>query len=90
LHTTPREFIHLFAPHKDTIDDYGYKGVAFSIQHKHCEFLQIGIHPYEQITCYYEAPSQPVTWVYTHPHIPAVVRMRFANASLRAPPARLL
>ncbi|WP_143080866.1 hypothetical protein [Chitinophaga rupis] len=89
LHTTPREFIHLFAPHEDTIDDCGYKGNAFSIQHKHCEFLQIGVEPYEQITFHYEAPSQSVTWVYTLPHIPAAVRQRFADASLRAPPAKV-
>jgi hypothetical protein len=90
LHTTPREFIHLLAPHHDTLDDHAYDGIAFSNKHRHCDFLQIGVEPYEQISFHYLAPVQPVQWIYALPYIPVVEKPRYTHASLRAPPALFL
>lgn len=88
LHITPREFLHLLAPHEDTTDSHAtYHGTAFSIKHKHCDFLQIGVEPYEQISFHYQAPVQSLQWVYAQPHVPVVEKLRPASASLRAPPA---
>ncbi|KAA2240666.1 hypothetical protein F0L74_31465 [Chitinophaga agrisoli] len=90
LQITPREFIHLLAPHQDTVDkeDHGsHTSPVFSVKHKHCDFLQIGVPPYEQITSEYIAPTQPVIWVYTLPYIPVAAISCVTNAALRAPPA---
>lgn len=87
LNTTPREFLHQFAPHEDTQDQHHHDGLVFSVKHKHCEFLQIGVEPYEQITSHYYAAVQSVEWVYALPYIPAVEKPRYTHASLRAPPA---
>jgi hypothetical protein len=88
-HTTPREFLHQLAPHQDTQDHHNkkYDGLSFSEKHKHCDFLQIGVEPYEQISFHYQAPVQPVQWIYALPYIPAVERQHYADASLRGPPA---
>ncbi len=41
--TTPHDFIHLFAGHKDTIDHYYPGRTDVSNKHIHCEFLRIAI-----------------------------------------------
>ncbi|HEY6082516.1 MAG TPA: hypothetical protein VIU45_03605 [Chitinophagaceae bacterium] len=41
--TTPHDFIHLFAGHKDTIDHYYPGKTELSNKHIHCEFLRIAI-----------------------------------------------
>jgi hypothetical protein len=44
--TTPRDFLHLLADHKDTMD-LVYNGTAqLSGQHIHCGFLHIDIAPF--------------------------------------------
>ncbi|GAA0524700.1 hypothetical protein [Chitinophaga japonensis] len=91
LHITPREFLHLLVPHEDTRDDHAaYDGTAFSIKHQHCDFLQIGVEPYNQISFHYQAPVRSVLWTYALPYIPVVEKLRYADASLRAPPARFI
>jgi hypothetical protein len=90
LHTTPREFLHQWTSHQDTQDQHGcadFDGLAFSVKHKHCEFLQIGIEPYVQVNAYHPPAAQPVQWIYAMPYIPAVAKISHADASLRAPPA---
>ncbi|WP_298731739.1 hypothetical protein [uncultured Chitinophaga sp.] len=90
LHTTPREFLHLFAPHQDTVDPHSCTssdGLAFSVKHQHCEFLQIAIEPYEQANVYHAPVARSVRWIYAQPYIPEVVKISHADASLRAPPS---
>ncbi|UCJ07502.1 hypothetical protein KTO58_28235 [Chitinophaga pendula] len=90
LHTTPREFLHLFAGHQDTIDQidasHAPDGLTISTAHQHCGFLQIGIEPYEHIRSVYTSPVQQIVWTYLQPFIPVCTITPHHAAGLRAPP----
>ncbi|HEY0610458.1 MAG TPA: hypothetical protein VGD35_12395 [Chitinophaga sp.] len=95
LHTTPREFLHQFASHRDTKDQdqhscADFDGLAFSVKHKHCEFLQIAVEPYEQANAYYPTAARSIQWIYALPYVPTVAKISHADASLRAPPSSLI
>ncbi|WP_147323457.1 hypothetical protein [Chitinophaga silvatica] len=87
LNTLPREFIHEFAGHHDTVDAWHHEGAALSELHQHCDFLQIAIEPYEPIAAFYFVLAQPIKWEYP------VLKVVNANkpfqrfSSPRAPPA---
>jgi hypothetical protein len=47
LGSTPKEFIHGFANHKDTIDSRSpSKGLTFGNKHHHCAFLSFNLLPF--------------------------------------------
>ncbi|MBS1774075.1 MAG: hypothetical protein JST82_14545 [Bacteroidetes bacterium] len=69
--STSREFIHLFAGHKDTIHTHSQKeGLSFENKHHHCSFLDDAlplyvndfvnpvIHVKEQAYCIYNSRLQ--------------------------------
>ncbi|WP_143304806.1 hypothetical protein [Chitinophaga vietnamensis] len=88
FNTVPREFIHSFAGHHDTEDDWQQvDGTAISGHHRHCDFLQIGVEPYEPIATEYIVPVQKVVWVFMTPPIQATAHVLHRDLSPRAPPA---
>ncbi len=89
INITPREFVHLFADHEDTHDTV-VKGLAFSAEHKHCSFLNIGVPPYEIVGFSYCPVIVSVAWdnsivplVQYHYSLPSI-------AFLRGPPSTVL
>jgi len=50
LYTTPRDFVHQFAGHEDTIDEQcsplQTDGLMLSVQHQHCEWLHWAVEAY--------------------------------------------
>ncbi|MFY0252454.1 hypothetical protein ACDQ55_00720 [Chitinophaga sp. 30R24] len=87
MDTFPREFIHDFAGHHDTVDTPHHQdGPAFSVHHRHCGFLQIGIEPYEPFVTYYIAPVQQVIWIFSPLPIPETPHTDYYNLTPRAPP----
>jgi hypothetical protein len=88
LNTIPREFIHEFTGHHDTVDVFHlHDGPAVSDHHRHCDFLLIATEPYEQFVTYYIAPVQKVIRVILSPQIPATAHVVYYNLTPRAPPA---
>ncbi|MBO9730378.1 MAG: hypothetical protein J7623_17190 [Chitinophaga sp.] len=88
INTLPREFIHEFSGHHDTTDViHHHDGVTISEEHRHCDFLQIGIEPYEPFATVYIAPAQKVTWVFYPLSIPETTYATYYNLTPRAPPA---
>lgn len=93
INNTPRDFIHALAGHTDTVDIsicHPDNGPAFSEQHRHCDFLQIGMEPYEQADFISLVPSREVIWAFISPAIPELHVTPFRSLSLRAPPAEQL
>ena len=90
INTTPREFIHEFAGHHDTVDILHQRdGVTISEQHRHCDFLQIGVEPYEPFASCYVAPVQKVIWVFYPLSIYETTYVALYNLNPRAPPATI-
>ncbi|WP_143059105.1 hypothetical protein [Chitinophaga arvensicola] len=90
INTIPREFIHEFAGHHDTDDViHHHDGLTFSEHHQHCDFLQIGIEPYDLVVTTYIAPVQPVIWVFLPLTLPETSHVAYFNLTPRAPPAIL-
>ncbi|WP_349316391.1 hypothetical protein [Chitinophaga sp. MM2321] len=90
LNTVPREFIHEFVGHHDTQDQHSpIGGTTISDHHRHCDFLQITIEPYDQYTTYYIAPVQQVIWVFSPRPLPEITHTFHRDLSPRAPPAML-
>ncbi|NLR56550.1 hypothetical protein HGH93_00460 [Chitinophaga polysaccharea] len=88
LNTIPREFIHEFAGHHDTVDAvHQHDGLTISEQHRHCDFLQIGVEPYEPFVTYYIAPVWQVNWIFFPLPIPETTHATYYNLTPRAPPA---
>ncbi|MET7001076.1 hypothetical protein [Chitinophaga defluvii] len=91
FHTAPREFIHQFAGHDDTMDVHALPGtVSFSVPHTHCDFLQIEVAPFEPASYFYTAPIQQVAWIFAQPFMPVVKHIPYRDLSPRAPPAYLI
>jgi hypothetical protein len=44
---TPKEFVHLFADHHDTVHCHTGEGLAFESEHHHCDFLCFTLPPFE-------------------------------------------
>jgi hypothetical protein len=44
---TPKEFIHNFANHKDTVDINIAKGLVLDKVHHHCSFISFNLMPFE-------------------------------------------
>ncbi|NIG53104.1 hypothetical protein [Chitinophaga sp. Cy-1792] len=87
LNTLPREFIHEFANHHDTHDVIHPKGESsVSTAHRHCEFLQIGVEPYDEIVSHYIVPVQKLVWVFLSPTVAAISHQTFRDLAPRAPP----
>ncbi|WP_291907937.1 hypothetical protein [Chitinophaga sp. CB10] len=87
MNSLPREFIHEFSRHHDTHDTIHPVGeVTISSHHQHCDFLQIGIEPYEVFVTSYIAPVQTVIWVFQDPACPAPAHAVHRNLPPRAPP----
>lgn len=90
INTIPREFIHEFAGHHDTADPlHHHDGLTISGQHRHCDFLQIGVEPYELFVTLYIPPVQKVIWVFSPLTLPETTHVPYYNLTPRAPPARL-
>ncbi|WPQ63066.1 hypothetical protein SIO70_32380 [Chitinophaga sancti] len=89
FNTTPREFIHqVFMDHHDTRDTpIPHDGLAFSIKHQHCKFLQIEPEPYQHTSTFFAVLAQSVLWNYANPVIPAITQEDYRMLSPRAPPA---
>jgi hypothetical protein len=87
INTIPREFIHTFAGHHDTEDAIHYHdGLTISTEHRHCDFLQIGVEPYEVFVTSYIAPALKVSWVFYPLPLTALAGATYYNLSPRAPP----
>ncbi|HEY9258620.1 hypothetical protein [Chitinophaga sp.] len=90
INTIPREFIHEFSGHHDTVDAvHQHDGVTISEHHRHCDFLQIGVEPYEPFVTLYIAPVQKVIWVFYPLSIPETTHTTYYNLTPRAPPAAI-
>ncbi|MGN7820173.1 hypothetical protein ACTJJB_08580 [Chitinophaga sp. 22536] len=90
LNTVPREFIHLFAGHHDTQDVHTpVGGTVFSEQHRHCDFLQIGVEPFDQYTTDFISPVRPVIWVFQPRPLPETSYVTYRHLSPRAPPSEV-
>ncbi|MBC9930884.1 hypothetical protein [Chitinophaga qingshengii] len=90
LNTVPREFIHLFAGHHDTQDLHApVGGVTVSEEHRHCDFLQIGVEPFEQYTTTFISPVRPLIWVFQLLDLPETSYVPYRDLSPRAPPSAL-
>ncbi|RBL92754.1 hypothetical protein [Chitinophaga flava] len=88
FNTLPREFIHAFAGHHDTKDERcPAGGITISEHHRHCEFLQIGVEPYEQYTTTFIAPVWLVIWVFHPQDLPETSYDTHRDLSPRAPPS---
>lgn len=49
LGTTPKEFIHLFVSHKDTVHKECYSsGFSYEKPHHHCSFLNFNLMPFAE------------------------------------------
>jgi hypothetical protein len=48
LGTTPKEFIHSFTNHKDTVDKLPSKGFVIDNKHHHCVFLGFNLMPFAE------------------------------------------
>ncbi|MCW3463178.1 hypothetical protein [Chitinophaga nivalis] len=87
INTIPREFIHHFAGHSDTEDERVIThGITISEQHRHCDFLQIGVEPYTQFSADYFAPVRKISWIFYPPAILAATLAVYHDLSPRAPP----
>ncbi|QJB35195.1 hypothetical protein HF324_29360 [Chitinophaga oryzae] len=90
LNTVPREFIHIFTNHHDTQDTHASAGDAmFSGEHRHCDFLQIGVEPFDQYTTTFIAPVRPVIWVFQPRQLPETSYVTHRDLSPRAPPVEV-
>ncbi len=88
INTAPREFIHEFAGHHDTDDAvYYHDGPIVSTQHRHCDFLQIAIEPYDIFVTAYIAPVQQLSWVFYPLPLTVLATAACYNLTPRAPPA---
>jgi hypothetical protein len=88
LNTFPREFIHEFAGHHDTVDSLQHHhGAVLSVQHQHCDFLQIAIEPYEPISVFYFVLAEPIEWIYPVLKVSGSRTISVDHSSPRAPPA---
>jgi hypothetical protein len=88
LNTLPREFIHEFAGHHDTVDAWHHhEGASVSEKHRHCDFLQIAIEPYEPIVVFYFVSPQPIEWAYPVLKVASAGTTVDNPSSPRAPPA---
>ena len=86
--STPKEFIHNFANHADTIDSRISKGLVIDKVHHHCSFLSFNLMPFA------EGFQQPLLRLikqsFQIQHATAVavfVPYSTATLSLRGPPA---
>ncbi|MBV8255848.1 MAG: hypothetical protein JO154_24850 [Chitinophaga sp.] len=87
FNTLPREFIHEFANHHDTHDIVHPVGkTTISSLHKHCDFLQIGIEPYEPFAVSYLTPVIKLTWIFQSPMFSSPRYQVHRDLSPRAPP----
>lgn len=90
INTIPREFIHVFAGHHDTEDQPCAAGdLTISEHHRHCDFLQLGVEPYEQYITDYVSPVRRVIWVFNPLELPETTYTPYRDLSPRAPPAMI-
>lgn len=93
FYNTPRDFVHLFTGHEDTLDETEQSvptdGLTISDEHRHCEWLHWDVAVYlgaDDITIH------AVSYLYGTLTESLPVRTYKANpryCSLRAPPASL-
>jgi hypothetical protein len=86
--TTPKEFIHNFASHTDTIDAHlPAKGFVADVQHHHCSFISFHLLPFENGT---HLPSVQFTkkifCTYTTTLRSQYIQHSLAALTLRGPP----
>jgi hypothetical protein len=87
--TTPKEFIHLFADHTDTVEQYHTgKQLAIEKQHHHCQFLGFSFAPF--VKDHQSAFLRFSTFSYFIKHEALsvhFVQRAIVSLSLRGPPA---
>ncbi|PUZ27556.1 hypothetical protein GA0116948_103160 [Chitinophaga costaii] len=85
INITPREFIHLFSGHEDT-HDIVTEGLAFSPQHQHCGFLNIGVPPYEAAVFQYYPLVVAIDWQFMVTPLLPYAGVAPVFIALRGPP----
>lgn len=92
LSTTPKEYIHLFADHQDTVHHEHDDDVThFDPEHHHCQFLEFSLPAFisNDVAVYvpYHTPDYPHYYTSLEEHlIEKIVSVRY----LRGPPQVLV
>jgi hypothetical protein len=91
LNGTPREFIHTFTGHQDTIDHLHLKNhadhhAAFEKEHHHCAFLNITLPIFSFYFETFQIKAIPVEIFYFDQALLSFISHERKHTALRGPP----
>jgi len=91
--TLPKDFVHQFADHHDTVhsSSYGHDGPVIEQQHHHCDYIDYALTPFAYVPFSFN-PVFTEPPFFTYPDVPVAGHHSEPglHTALRGPPAFLV